>query len=264
MSALHQQHRHVCSRKHTQHLWIKPKWLQTHWGYLNLYYFSRVNLLSELVSFHSHLHRCWRIWIIHAICVIYVFAYSWRHECVCAMSLLGRQMKTSTEFMAAEEKVFFSFFFYCNSVIKLDSVRVVIPQRDHDQCVEYGGWADRGRLVLPFVFLPNWLNVTLISSLHPKNKNDWKARRASGQGFPQPPSLISFTASSSDSSQKQRESNLEKMREWRSHRKKRRGESGDKGEVRKPAADSSSSDNSYITELISSCTVSADVVIWER
>lgn len=45
--------------------------------------FPRVSFLSELVSFHSHLHRCWRIWIIHAICVIYVFAYSWRHKCVC-------------------------------------------------------------------------------------------------------------------------------------------------------------------------------------
>lgn len=30
----------VCSKKHTQHLRIKPKWLQTHGGYLNLYYFS--------------------------------------------------------------------------------------------------------------------------------------------------------------------------------------------------------------------------------
>lgn len=59
-----------------------------------------------------------------------------------------------------------------------------------------------------------------------------KAHRASGRGFPQPPSLISFSAWSSDRRQKQTESNLEKMREWRSHRKKkkkRRGESGDKG-----------------------------------
>lgn len=34
-----------------------------------------------------------------------------------------------------------------------------------------------------------------------------------------------------------------------------------RGKVRKPTADSSSSDNSYIAELIASCTVSTDVVI---
>ena len=49
-----------------------------------------------------------------------------------------------------------------------------------------------------------------------------KAHRVSGRGFPQPPSLISFNAWSSDRRQKQTESNLEKMREWRSHGKKKR------------------------------------------
>lgn len=57
------------------------------WSFIT---FPRVSLLSELVSFHSHLHPCQRIWIIHAICVIYVFAYSWRHQSVCAVSLPGR------------------------------------------------------------------------------------------------------------------------------------------------------------------------------
>lgn len=134
-------------------------------------------------------------------------------------------------------------FFYCNSVMKLDSVRVIISQRGRDRCVLYGSRADRGRLVLPFVFLRDWLNVTLTSSLHPKNKKKkgWKARRASGQGFPQPPSLISFTASSSDRRQKQTESNLEKMRESRRKKRKKGGESGDKGWSQE--ADSCGSDN---------------------
>lgn len=87
--------------------------------------FPRVTLLSELVCFHSRQHRCWRIWIIHAICVIYVFAYSWKHKCVCAVLLLGRQMKTSAEFRAAKEEI----FFFCNSVMKLDSVRIVVSQK---------------------------------------------------------------------------------------------------------------------------------------
>lgn len=53
------------------------------------------------------------------------------------------------------------------------------------------------------------------------------------------------------------------MEESREEKKKKKDEGSQeiRGEVRKPTADSSSSDNSYITELISSCTVSTDVVI---
>lgn len=57
-------------------------------------------------------------------------------------------MKASAESMAAEEKLF-----YCNGVMKLDFVIVVISQRERDRCLLFGGLADRGRLVLPFVFL---------------------------------------------------------------------------------------------------------------
>lgn len=46
-----------------------------------------------------------------------------------------------------------------------------------------------------FVSVPDWLDVNLTLSLRrPNNKKGWKTRGASGRGFPQPPSLISFTA----------------------------------------------------------------------
>lgn len=45
--------------------------------------------------------------------------------------------------------LFISLFFYCNGVMKLDSVRVIVSQRGCDRCAS----SDRGRPVLPFVFL---------------------------------------------------------------------------------------------------------------
>lgn len=96
--------------------------------------FPRVSFLSELVSFHSHLHRCWRIWIIHAFCVIYVFAYSWRHECVCAVSPAAGEVNEDILWVHGGRWEAFFFFFWhfldCNSVMKLDSVQVIIAQKE--------------------------------------------------------------------------------------------------------------------------------------
>lgn len=129
-----------------------------------------MSLLSELVSFHPYLHRCWRIWIIHAFCVIYVLAYSWRHKRVCVVSLLGRQIKTSAEFTAAEKKLLFYFF-----IIMRSWNWIVYESSFHNETVTdvccAARRADRERLVQPFVFLSDWLNVTLTSSLHPKKKH---------------------------------------------------------------------------------------------
>lgn len=141
--------------------------------------FPRVTLLSELVCFHSRQHRCWRIWIIHTICVIYVFAYSWKHKCVCVL-LLGRQMKTSAEFRAAKEEIVFIVTVSWNWILFESSFH----KRPWPMHVV---WRLRGqrKACSAFVSVPDWLDVNLTSSLHrPNNKKGWKARRAPGQGFP--------------------------------------------------------------------------------
>lgn len=198
-----------------------------------------MSLLSELVSFHSHLHRCWRIWIIHAICVIYVFAYSWRHKSVYAVSFAEEVNEGISWVHDGWGEAF--ILFVCFFIIIVSWNWILYEPLFHKETMTVA-WckaagADRRWLVLPFC-LPPWLtechshSVTSPEKKIKKKNTAEKAHRASGRGFPQPPSLISFSAWSSDRRQKQTESNLEKMREWRSQRKKkkkRRGESGDKG-----------------------------------
>lgn len=52
--------------------------------------------------------------------------------------------------------------------MKLDSVRVIVPQRGRDRCALFDGRADRGSLVLPFVFLLDGLNVTPAGGRSPR------------------------------------------------------------------------------------------------
>lgn len=102
--------------------------------------------------------------------------------------------------------------------------------------------------------LPSLRHFTQKKNTAKEKKIRWKACRASGQG------LSSATIANLIYCLllwQQAETDGVIWKKWRSHGK-RWGESGDKGEVRKPAADRSSSDNCYITELISGCT---DVVI---
>lgn len=74
---------------------------------------------------------------------------------ICMCRVTAGEVNEDIGVQGGRGEAFILYFFYCNSVMKLDSVRVVISQRDRDRCVLYGGWADRGRLVLPFVFLPD-------------------------------------------------------------------------------------------------------------
>lgn len=111
--------------------------------------------------------------------------------------------------------------------------RVVISQRRlWPMRVVWQPGADRGWLVLPFVFLPDWLNVTHTSSLHPK-KTKIKRLESPQSLRPGLPSatitnliygLFLLTAGRN----RRRVIWREKMSEWKSHGK-RRGESGDKG-----------------------------------
>lgn len=113
-----------------------------------------------------------------------LFIYSFIHEgtnlCVpCRCCCRGGKWRHQLSFY------FVLFFFYCDSVIKLDCVRVIVSQEDRDRCVSYGQRKACSAFCLPP--LTDWLNVALASSLsNPENKN-WKSPQSpEARGFPQP------------------------------------------------------------------------------
>lgn len=115
----------VCSKKHTQHLSIKPKWLQTHRGYLNLYYFSPcdslvragllplppTSLLEDLNNSCYLRYLCIRLFMKAQMCMCRAAAW---------------EANEDIRWVQGSER---GDFFYCNSVMKLDSVRVVVSQK---------------------------------------------------------------------------------------------------------------------------------------
>lgn len=128
-----------------------------------------------------------------------------------------------------------------SALIVMDLVCCVVKER-----------TEKGLFCLLSLSLAVWMSALLRHFSRTTEKGGWNTRTASGQDFPQPPSLISFTALSSDSSHKQ--INVEKTRGWR---RKGRGESEDKRTVGKRCL--ISTDIGFIIDMITSSIVYTDL-----
>lgn len=188
----------VCSKKHTQHLSIKPKWLQTHRGYLNLYYFSPcdslvragllplppTSLLEDLNNSCYLRYLCIRLFMKAQMCMCRAAAW---------------EANEDIRWVQGSERGDFFFVIASWNWILFKSSFHKRPWPMHVVQRPKG----QRKACSAFVSVPDWLDVNLTLSLRrPNNKKGWKTRGASGRGFPQPPSLISFTASFSDGGQK--------------------------------------------------------------
>lgn len=148
-----------------------------------------MSLLSELVSFHSRQH----LEDLNNSCHL-LFMYLLIREGANARLLVGRVNEDIRWVQSS-----FSIPFHCNSVMELASAWAIMDQL----CSVVAERIEEGLFFLLFLFLTVWMSASLRHFSRTTQKEGWNTRRASGQGFPQPPSLIPFTALSSDSSHKQ-------------------------------------------------------------